>query len=166
MGDVTFRPGRPADAERLAEYHHRCWLEAFADLFEPGVVAALDPRRRVPVFELWLSPEATETTVVVAELDGVAVGHLVVFQHEVAHVFVDPERWGRGIGRQLLARAEAQVAANGFTTAELHTMVGNEPALALYRSAGWRLTDDLAPMDDGDLRWQEHVLRTDLSTGT
>jgi GNAT superfamily N-acetyltransferase len=162
MADVTFRPGRPEDARRLTEYHHRCWVAAFTGLFPPGVVEGLDPWRRLPVFEGWLSSDATDTTVVVAEVTGVAVGHTVVIGSAVAQVFVDPDHWGSGLGRRLLESAERIVAGNGFATAELHTMVGNERALALYRGSGWQVTERFETMEDGDLVWDEHVLLKDL----
>ena len=131
-------------------------------MFPAGTVEGLDPWRRLPVFEHWLSPDATDTTVLVAEVGGVVVGHTVVIGAGVAHVFVDPDHWGAGLGRVLLEAAEGIVAGNGFTTAELHTMVGNERALELYRRAGWRVTDRFEAMDDGDLVWDEHVLLKDL----
>jgi GNAT superfamily N-acetyltransferase len=164
MADVTLRPGRPDDARRLTEYHHRCWLESFAGLFPPGVVEGLDPWRRLPVFEVWLAPDAADTTVLVAEVDGTAVGHTVVIGSGVIHLFVDPDHWGTGLGRRLLGEAERMVADNGFATAELHTMVGNERALAVYRRSGWQVTERFETMDDGGLVWVEHVLVKDLAT--
>lgn len=156
--DVTLRPGRPEDADRLTTYHHRCVVEAFAPLLAPGVVERLDARRRAPVFEYWLSSDTVDTSVVVAEVGGVAVGHTVVAGHDVIHVFVDPDHWGVGIGRQLLRAAEDLVAANGFDTAELHTRVGNARAVGLYESAGWKVSDQVVHTDDGDLTYDEHIL--------
>lgn len=40
---VAFRPAVPDDAEAVDNYHYRCWQQAFAQLMEPGVVAAMDP---------------------------------------------------------------------------------------------------------------------------
>lgn len=155
---VTFRPGRPHDAERLTAYHHRCCVEAFGPLLGPDLVESLDPQRRRPAFDAWLSPDTSDVSVVVAALGGVAVGHTVVAGREVVHLFVDPEHWGAGIGRQLLQVAEGLVAANGFDTAELHTIVGNEPAIRLYEAAGWTVTDRIVRTDDGEVAYDEHVL--------
>jgi len=155
---VTLRPGRPEDVDRLAAYHHRCVVEAFAPLVGPEVVERLDPERSTPMFEHWLSADSLDTSVVVAEVGGVAVGHTVVAGHQVFHVFVDPDHWGAGIGRQLLGTAEDLVAANGFDTAELHTRVGNTRAIGLYESAGWKVTDQVLHTDEGDLTYDEHIL--------
>jgi hypothetical protein len=40
----------------------------------------------------------------------------------------------------------------------LHTVVGNEPTIALYRSAGWVLTDHVVTSVDYGMVYDEHVL--------
>jgi ribosomal protein S18 acetylase RimI-like enzyme len=50
------------------------------------------------------------------------------------------------------------LAEAGHREVELHTIVGNEPALALYRSAGWVVTDRLVHNDTDGLVYDEHVL--------
>lgn len=158
VSELLLRPGRPDDAGRITEYHHRCWQLAFAPLLEPGAVAALGLDWRAWLFDLWLDPEQQDVTVVVADLDGAPVGHTVVHEHEVLHVFVDPDRWGTGIGRRLLAEAERLIASAGFEEAQLHTIIGNAPAVALYVSAGWTVTDQVHHSVDGELEYDEHVL--------
>jgi ribosomal protein S18 acetylase RimI-like enzyme len=160
---VVLRAPVPADAPVVAEYHHRCWVLAFSSLFEPGVVAGLDPRRRLWLFELWFAPDQDEVTTVVAEVDGTVVGHATVGGKEVIHLFVDPDHWGRGIGRMLLAEAERRLAAAGVAQAELHTMVGNAPAIELYERAGWTLTDRIVHSEVEDVAYDEHVLTKDLA---
>lgn len=51
-------------------------------------------------------------------------------------LFVDPEAWGRGIGRGLLGAAEAAMRAAGLETARLNVAERN-PARAFYASLGW-----------------------------
>ena len=107
---VTLRPGRPDDVERLATYHHQSVVEAFTPILGPEAVARLDPERSTPMLARWLAPDTLDTSVVVAEVGGVVIGHTAVSAHQVFHVFVDRDHWGAGIGRQLLATAEALVA--------------------------------------------------------
>jgi ribosomal protein S18 acetylase RimI-like enzyme len=159
---VVLRAPVPADASVVAEYHHRCWVLAFSSLLEPGVVAALDPKRRLWLFERWFAPDQDEVSTVVAEVDGAVVGHTTVGGHEVIHLFVDPDHWGRGIGRLLLAEAERLLTEAGVAQAELHTMVGNTPALELYDRAGWTLTDRIVHSEMEDVAYDEHVLTKDL----
>jgi ribosomal protein S18 acetylase RimI-like enzyme len=51
---------------------------------------------------------------------------------------VSPRAQGAGLGRRLLAAAEARLSALGFEQAVLHVLVDNTAAVALYESAGWR----------------------------
>jgi ribosomal protein S18 acetylase RimI-like enzyme len=51
---------------------------------------------------------------------------------------VDPRAQGRGLGRSLLRAAVAEAARAGHPRCLLHALEDNEPALALYRSAGFR----------------------------
>ena len=71
-----------------------------------------------------------------------AVGLITWFAGETAEVralAVASEARGRGIGRALLAGAEAAMRAAGVRRAWLVTTNDNLVALALYQKAGWRL---------------------------
>ena len=58
---------------------------------------------------------------------------------------------------------EAMIADAGHDSAELHTMVGNAPAIALYEDTGWSVTDDLLREDlPNGSSYEEHILRKDL----
>jgi GNAT superfamily N-acetyltransferase len=51
-------------------------------------------------------------------------------------VFVDPDRWRRGIARQLLDAADAAMRTAGHDRAQLWTLEGS-PAEQLYTALGW-----------------------------
>ncbi len=51
---------------------------------------------------------------------------------------VDPHAQGHGLGRRLLTAAVTAAAEAGHDRCELHALDDNAPALALYRSAGFR----------------------------
>ena len=53
-------------------------------------------------------------------------------------VTVYPEYRGRGIGRQLIIRAEAEAMANAFEEMSLHVFAENVGAVGLYESLGYR----------------------------
>ena len=85
----------------------------------------------------------------VALIGGVLAGyHLVLFRQGTAaarlySLAVGPAWQGHGLGRLLLANAEAAAFDSDRAVLRLEVEVGNEAALALYRSAGYRLVAKL-----------------------
>lgn len=94
---------------------------------------------------------AHEGLVLVAEVDGAVVGLVGVAiergedllestVNEVGHVtdlVVLPAHRGRGIGRALLAAAEAHAAAAGMPYLTIDVLAANQAARALYAKAGF-----------------------------
>jgi ribosomal protein S18 acetylase RimI-like enzyme len=50
---------------------------------------------------------------------------------------VDPDQWGTGAGRALLAAAQAELVRLGYTEAVLWVLPGNARARRFYEVAGW-----------------------------
>ncbi len=151
------RPGRLSDAAAIADYHHRCWLSAFAPLVDPAVMEVIEPR--VERWQLWLGEDTDHDTIVAVDEHDQPIGHSTILDNELLHLFVDPDHHGRGLGRTLLADAETRLRAAGHRSIQLHTIVGNTPAITLYEANGWTMTDRL---DDDVLpngsTYTEHVL--------
>lgn len=165
MSAIVIRPGVPGDAEAMAAYHHRCSIAAFAHIVTSGTFDDLDSRRRVPIFTEWLDP-ASAMTVRVAAIDDIAVGHLAVEGNEIAHLFIDPDHSGRGLGRRLLAIGEELIEDAGHRSFELYTIVGNTPAIRLYESAGWVVTDRLKHNEHEGLVYDEHLMIKRVTPGS
>ena len=88
-------------------------------------------------------------------VEGAAIlGFAALLQHgdalEVDLLAVAPETQKRGIGRMLLADAEAQARAKGFARLELHTAAMFGHLLRLYASAGYRETHRGPPSHGAD----------------
>ena len=69
-----------------------------------------------------------------AELDGEAAGFAAYSEEELAWLYVDPAMSRRGVGRALGRYALERMGR----PASVEVLRGNEPALALYRSLGFR----------------------------
>ena len=65
-------------------------------------------------------------------------GHDRLPPAELLAVAVHSEFRGLGIGRSLVTAANEELARRGVTDARVVVAAGNSPALALYRSAGFR----------------------------
>lgn len=152
---AILRPGTVDDAVAMSDYHLRASRESFASLLISGDYEVLEPR--LERFRQWLVPESEYPTTV-AVIDDTAVGHVTIFGNEIVHVFIDPNHQGRGLGRRLLAAGEEMLANSGHVDIELCTMIGNAPAIALYESAGWTVTDRIVHNDHDGLVYDEHVL--------
>jgi ribosomal-protein-alanine N-acetyltransferase len=71
-------------------------------------------------------------------LRGFALIRLVGAEAELLTLAVAPTARRRGVGRRLLAEAEAAAAGGGALDAYLEVAESNHSARSLYRSAGWR----------------------------
>lgn len=149
------RVGVPADAVTIADYHLRASRQSFRALLTGGSYDGAPPR--VERFTEWLLVDS-EFSTTVADIDGVAVGHVTICGNELVHLFIDPDHQGLGLGRRLLAAGESMLAAGGHDDIELHTMIGNAPAIALYESAGWVVTDGVIDNEHDGIAYREHVL--------
>ena len=140
-GAVAVRPARPGDLDDLVRL-----LEVLFSIeadFRPDAV-----RQRRGLALLLEDPE--RGCVLVAEDGGRAVGmataQLVVSTAEgaasagVEDVGVDAALRGRGVGRRLLAAAEAWARERGAARLQLRADRDNAPALAFYRRLGWSPT--------------------------
>ena len=64
---------------------------------------------------------------------------------EVQYVGVQPELWGTGLGRRVVQRLCAELAADGFLEAQLLVYADNSRAVSLYHQLGWRPQGTPAP---------------------
>jgi GNAT superfamily N-acetyltransferase len=82
----------------------------------------------------------------VAEAEGEVVGYVALGPYrwedlpgfaEIYALYVDPARWGVGVGRQLMATAEGDLSREGFVDAALWVLEANCPGRRFYEHAGW-----------------------------
>lgn len=94
-----------------------------------------------PNSRAWTEAEIADLTqppgFVVTVPNGFAIGRSVAGEAELITIAVDPAARRQGTGRALLAAFEAKANADHLF---LEVAADNTPAIALYRSAGWRET--------------------------
>ena len=142
------RAATPADADAVADYHHRCftttyWSQLLAGEFEAPDLAGTREQLRD-----WFQP-GSEFETRVAIVEGAPIGHVTVRGHQLVHLFVEPDHQKMGLGRHLLGHGDAIIAAGGHTDFELHARVENLAAIAFYENAGWTVTDGVIHTDSG-----------------
>jgi ribosomal-protein-alanine N-acetyltransferase len=123
---VTIRPATVADLDAVVELELTClgsdaWSRG---LVEQGIAAALPT-----------------VSYLVAEVDGVVVGHAVASaagdDAELQRIAVDPAYRRRGLAGELLAAVERRAAADGATRLLLEVREDNTTAAAFYESRGF-----------------------------
>ena len=151
------RAANPEDATAVADYHHRCFTNTYAALLRAGEFDVPDREGTRRQLESWFRPASGFETQI-AFLDDVPVAHFTVSGHQLVHLFVDPDHQRMGLGRHLLARAEASIAAGGHIEFELHARVENVAAIAFYEKAGWTVTDRMIRTVEHGISYDERVL--------
>jgi GNAT superfamily N-acetyltransferase len=139
------RDARPEDAFAIAQVHTRSWQVGYAHAFPAEALAAISVERRRDYMANYLQSLPSRAAVLVAELDGEVRGFASVgvaregddTLGELYAIYVDPERWGSGLGRALIAAAEERLRAAGFTETMLWVLEDNPRARRFYEAVGW-----------------------------
>ena len=118
--------GRPIPTQVNNERARGNWARRLPDPSHWAIVA-LDAERIVGICHG--EPERDSRT-----------GELVTGAGHLTGLFVDPDSWGRGHGRELLREGLAQLRNRGYERAFLWSAADNDRANGLYESEGWRRT--------------------------
>jgi ribosomal protein S18 acetylase RimI-like enzyme len=157
MDAFELRAATPADADAVADYHHRCFAMTYSSQLLAGELEAPDPAGTRQQLRDWFRPES-EFETRVAVVDGVPIGHVTISGHQLVHLFVGPNHQNMGLGRHLLGQGEAMIAAGGHTDFELHARVENLAAIAFYENEGWTVTDRLIHTVEHGISYDEWIL--------
>lgn len=156
---VSIRIAGVPDARAISVVHVRSWQAAYRGLIPQDYLDSLDldqvsarrerslaeqdwPRRGVLVAEQageivgfsGTGPSRDD------DLDPATVG-------EVNSIYLLPQAWGTGLGRELMSAARAGLRQAGFRDAALWVLDTNERARRFYAADGWR-PDGAAKLDD------------------
>jgi GNAT superfamily N-acetyltransferase len=131
---MELRLAVPADALAVARIHVRAWQAGYRGLLPAAYLDALRAEDRAPryTFDRLDGPRT-----IVAVVDGAIAGFATIHGAELSALHVEPAAWSRGIGRALIARARADLAAAGITEAHLWLLAGNARAARFYERDGW-----------------------------
>lgn len=137
------------DADRLGEIHVAAWQAAYRGIMPDDYLDGLSAAERAGYWREGLSRPAGARSVRLVAVDeadspigflfgGPAGGDEAALDGEVYAVNVDPARWGRGAGTDLLCTAHDALSGFGFATAVLWVVPDNQRARRFYEHHGWR----------------------------
>jgi GNAT superfamily N-acetyltransferase len=135
---VTVRSGGGDDAAAIAEIWSSGWRDAHVGLVPDALVDV----RTDESFRARASERVGEA--LVAVVDGVVAGFVMVVDDEVEQFYVSAAHRGTGVADALMRKAEQAVRARGHDKAWLAVVDGNARARRFYERAGWR---DEGPFD-------------------
>lgn len=133
---AALRPSTVDDGPAVADL----WYHGWRDGHLAHVPAELVAIRTAASFRERAADRVAGDSTIVATVDGVVAGFVMVVGDEVEQVYVGAAHRGSGVAAALLAAAEERVAANGHDQAWLAVVAGNARARRFYERQGW--TDD------------------------
>jgi GNAT superfamily N-acetyltransferase len=152
---MLIRTAAPDDALAVARVHVRSWQVGYRGLLPDAYLAGLRAEDRASRYT-FASSDPDQPATLVAMVDGAIRGFTtthpahdtgVAGKGELAALYVDPDWWGRGIGQVLLRAARGRLVEQGFTSAILWVLDGNERARRFYAADGWT-ADDMHRMQE------------------
>lgn len=145
---VRIREAEPRDAEAIASIHVRSWQAAYRGQLTDEYLDGLKVEDRLEQHRHTLREPRPDMRTWVAEVDGAPVGFAVTGTSEDADadhstaelyaIYLEPERVGGGVGRELFEHAVEDLRERGFHKATLWVLESNERARRFYEIAGWK----------------------------
>jgi GNAT superfamily N-acetyltransferase len=169
---AAVRPAAPSDAADIAAVHVASWRAAYVGIVPQAILDRLSVERRQAFWTGRLEdPDETRTFVAVA--DGRVVGIAGTARPtdpeyspgtaELETIYLLPEVWNRGLGRQLMDHAMDDLVARGFSTAILWVLTDNVRGRRFYDAAGWRPDGRAQMLDFSGTSIEEIRYRLDLA---
>ena len=154
---ATIRPASVEDADGVGAVHVRAWQAAYRGVMPDDYLDGLRAQEHATRWrDHLLAPQWDGTLLVVVEDrrivgfasfgptpddDGASdIGQLYAIN-------LDPDVWGRGLGRALLTETTDRLTELGYVGAVLWVVPENQRARSLYESAGW-IADEVRRDDE------------------
>lgn len=160
--EITYRPAASPDALCLSVLAAQVFLDTYAiEGVRPAIAREVQQLLSEEAFAAFLADPRRRT--LIAEI----AGHLVGFAqltHDQSHAFLPPDAraaelnrlyvqrpfLGKGIGKELLARAESLAVAEGAEALWLFAWTGNAHALRFYEAQGYQDVGGSVYIFEGD----------------
>lgn len=131
---IELRAATPDDAEAIGCVYVRAWQAGYRGLLPQQFLDAVRPAAALDT-----------SKITVATVDNVVRGYVMLGPGQLEAIHVDPDAWGTGVGRKLLAYAREALKAQGHREAFLYVIDGNTRAERFYESDGWKPDPDAQP---------------------
>src|SRR6266700_3297028 len=168
--NMRLRPAEPEDALAVARVHVRSWQVAYRTLLPDDYLDQLRPEDRAENYD-FASLDPLKPRTIVADEEGLIRGFATTAPSrdpdlpdygELFALYVDPDKWGQGIGMALVSAARGSLCGLGFRNALLWVLVGNVRAERFYRIDQWapdglRRSDSMWGVTVNEVRYQREL---------
>jgi ribosomal protein S18 acetylase RimI-like enzyme len=153
--NVGIRDARVDDVDELGDVHVRAWQAAYRGVMPDEYLDGLEPSERAAFWTRFFDTPRPDRRLNVVTVNDRVIGFACFGTcpesedaplGELYAINLDPDYWGRGLGRALLSEVTLELGAFG-DSAVLWVVPQNVRARGLYEAAGW--------MDDGGRRRDE-----------
>jgi ribosomal protein S18 acetylase RimI-like enzyme len=145
--DVRYRPATVSDVPGIQRVAREAWHAAYDDILgEETVDEMVDEWYEDDAIEAGVQHDAQDFFVATAGDEVVAYAHVGPHPprrvHQVYRLYVAPDHWRAGIGRNLLAEVEQALYDRDVTAYEAEVLAGNDRGVAFYESVGFERVDE------------------------
>lgn len=156
---MEVRPARVEDAARIAVVHVRSWQEAYRGLLPQEYLDRLDPAQRVSAWKRAIErPDSSRSGTMVIDRGDALLGFVTFGPTrdeddnpervgEIRALYLLPNAWRHGFGRELMAAALKRLAEEGFEQVTLWVLDSNVRARSFYEAGGWSADGSLKDDD-------------------
>ncbi len=163
---MIVRPAVAGDSALLADIHVASWQAAYRGVFPDDYLDGLDRGARAR----WFRKAMGENRSIFVAPDDRPAGFCWVGASpeegwgEVFSIYVQPDQWGMGRGRDLLRAGEEELASQGFKKAYLWVLDSNRRARSFYERQGWALAkrirlEEIAGTQVTEVRYEVDLTR-------
>ena len=134
-----------SDVRAVAEIHVDAWRSAYSRILPADYLASLSVEKREAMWKNII--ESGQTEILVAKDGGTVLGWVSFgacrdkdapsSQAELWAIYVAPNSWFKGVGRQLWLRARELLSQQGYSTCSLWVFTENEQAIRFYKAIGF-----------------------------
>jgi ribosomal protein S18 acetylase RimI-like enzyme len=142
---MHFSKATVKDADAIAKIHVDSWRIAYVDIFDPQWLAEMSIANRAERWVHNLNSDESETHLV--RIDEKIVGFVSLGKcrdvgsvstcGEIWAMYIAPENWRVGIGKQLMAYAIDCLQIQGFDSVLLRVLCDNARGIDFYESCGF-----------------------------
>jgi GNAT superfamily N-acetyltransferase len=126
--------------------HVRSWQAAYAHVVPAERLAELSVERRARQWRDW-PPLLAESGDVIVGFVSVGASRDADADGELFAIYVDPDYWGSGVGRKLIAAGEERLRELGHVEAILWVLADNARARRFYERSGWQHDGTTRPIE-------------------